>query len=64
LFQLVEWGSPRLTLISECLILHHADDLNAKLEIYLRCLSRDKEDGPFTAHDPVLGKRLLKGREM
>jgi 3'-5' exoribonuclease len=57
-----EWGSPRLPLIPECLIVHHADDLDAKLEMYARCLTRDQEDGPFTARDPVLGRQLYKGR--
>jgi 3'-5' exoribonuclease len=55
-----EWGSPRLPMLPEVLILHHADDLDAKLEMYLRCLSRDQGAGPFTARDPVLGKALLK----
>lgn len=55
-----EWGSARLPVIPEVLILHHADDLDAKLEMYLRCLSRDQSPGPFTARDPVLGKALLK----
>src|SRR5262249_54768907 len=59
-----EWGSPRLPLVPECLILHHADDMDAKLEMYLRCLDRDQEPGPFTARDPVLGRKLLKGRTM
>jgi 3'-5' exoribonuclease len=59
---LPEWGSPRLPLIPESLILHHADDLDAKMEMYARCLSRDREDGPFTARDPVLGRHLYKGR--
>jgi 3'-5' exoribonuclease len=62
--ELPSWGSPRLPLIPEVLILHHADDLDAKLEMYARCLSRDKEDGPFTARDPVLGRRLYKGRKI
>src|SRR5262249_28183294 len=35
---LPEWGSPRLPLVPECLIIHHADDLDAKLEMYVRCL--------------------------
>lgn len=61
---LPEWGSPRLPMIPECLIIHHADDLDAKLEMYVRCLSRDKEPGPFTARDPVLGKPLFKGRSV
>ena len=59
---LPEWGSPRLPLIPEVLILHHADDLDAKFEMYARCLIRDKESGPFTARDPMLGKALFKDR--
>jgi 3'-5' exoribonuclease len=59
---LPEWGSPRLPLVPEVLIIHHADDLDAKLEMYARCLTRDREAGPFTARDPALGKKLLKGR--
>lgn len=59
---LPEWGSPRLPLIPESLILHHADDLDAKLEMYVRCLSRDQSVGPFTDFDPVLKRPLFKGR--
>jgi 3'-5' exoribonuclease len=61
---LPEWGSPKLPLIPECLILHHADDLDAKLEMYARCLSRDLEPGAFTARDPGLGRQLYKGRSV
>lgn len=61
---LPEWGSPRLPLVPECLIIHHADDLDAKLEMYVRCLSRDQAPGPFTARDPVLGRQLYKGRSV
>ncbi len=60
--RLPEWGSPRLPLIPEVLIVHHADDLDAKFEMYARCLTRDTADGPFTERDPVLGRPLLKGR--
>ena len=56
------WGSPRLPLIPESLILHHADDLDAKVEMYVRCLTRDVAAGPFTDRDPILGRPLLKGR--
>ena len=61
---LPEWGSPKLPLIPESLIVHHADDLDAKLEMYARCLMRDKEPGEFTARDPVLGRHLFKGRKV
>jgi 3'-5' exoribonuclease len=59
-----EWGSPKLPLIPECLIIHHADDLDAKLEMYVRCLTRDKDPGDFTAADPVLKRQLYKGRSV
>ncbi len=61
---LPEWGSPRMPVIPEALILHHANDLDAKMEMFARCLRRDVSAGPFTDRDPVLGKRLLKGREV
>lgn len=59
---LPEWGSPRQPLIPESLILHHADDLDAKMEMYVRCLVRDQTVGPFTDADPVLKRQLYKGR--
>lgn len=59
---LPEWGSPRLPLIPEALILHHADDLDAKLEMYVRCLSSAAAAGPFTERDPILNRQLYKGR--
>src|SRR5262245_14625780 len=59
-----EWGSPRLPLIPEALILHHADDLDAKMEMFARCLTKDAAPGPFTERDAVLGRNLYKGREV
>ncbi|HMP02635.1 MAG TPA: HD domain-containing protein [Gemmatales bacterium] len=60
---LPEWGSPRLPLIPEVLIIHHADDLDAKLEMYLRCLSRDTGGGDATARDGTLNRPLLKATD-
>ena len=59
-----EWGSPRLPCIPEVLILHHADDLDAKMEMYQRCLAKDTSDGPFTDRDPILNRPLLKKRSV
>ena len=61
--KLPAWGSPSLPCIPEVLILHHADDLDAKFEMYARCLTRDTADGPFTDRDPLLGRALLKARK-
>ena len=59
-----EWGSPKLPAVPEVLILHHADDLDAKLEMYVRCLMRDASDGPFTDPDPILKRQLYKKRSV
>ena len=62
--RLPEWGSPKLSCIPEVLIVHHADDLDAKFEMYARCLTRDTAEGPFTERDPVLGRPVLKDRKV
>lgn len=62
--KLPAWGSPSLPCIPEVLILHHADDLDAKMEMYARCLTRDTADGAFTDRDPALGRQLLKARKV
>lgn len=62
--KLPAWGSPSLPCIPEVLILHHADDLDAKMEMYARCLTRDTTEGPFTDRDPALGRQLLKARKV
>jgi 3'-5' exoribonuclease len=57
-----EWARPPL--IPECLIIHHADALDAYLEMYVRSLARDQGPGPFTDRDNVLGRQLFKGRSV
>jgi hypothetical protein len=42
------------------LIIHHLDDLDAKLEMFARLLRDDAAQGPLTARDPILGRPLLK----
>ncbi len=61
---LLEKDSPRQPLIPECLILYHADALDAYMEMYARSLSKDNEAGPFTLRDPILGRQLFKGRSV
>lgn len=57
-----EWGSPRLPAIPEALVVHHADDLDAKMEMYLRHMSESMGQGPFTQPDPVLKRVLWRDR--
>lgn len=58
------WGTTRQPCIPEVLILHHADDLDAKMEMYARQLTRDTSDGPFTEVDRIVGRPLLKARKV
>jgi 3'-5' exoribonuclease len=70
--QAPEWGSPRRSCIPEVLILHYADELDARFEMYARHLANDQTDGPFTdqtdgpftERDPILNRVLLKEREV
>jgi 3'-5' exoribonuclease len=59
-----EWGGPLQPCIPEVLILHAAADLDARMEMYVRCLTRDTAEGPFTDRDPIFGRPLLKGRKV
>jgi 3'-5' exoribonuclease len=52
----------RAPLVPEGLIVQQADELDLKLEMYVRCLTRDRSAGPFTDRDPALGRQLLKAR--
>jgi 3'-5' exoribonuclease len=57
-----EGGGPRWSLIPEGLIVQYAVDLDVKMALYVRCLTRDVGPGPFTERDPILARQLLKAR--
>jgi 3'-5' exoribonuclease len=62
--QAADVGGPRGPMIPEGLIVQYADDLDLKMALYARCLTRDPSAGPFTERDPALGRPLLKGRSV
>lgn len=57
----MEWGSPKPPMTIEALILHYAEDLDAKVNIFKRAIKKDREEGKFTQKDPLLGRVLYKG---
>ena len=57
----MEWGSPKPPMTIEALILHYAEDLDAKVNIFKRAVKKDREEGKFTQKDPLLGRVLFKG---
>lgn len=55
-----DFGSPKVPMTPEALVLHFADNLDAKLNIMKRHIAEDTTEGPFTTWQRVLGRRLYK----
>lgn len=55
-----EFGSPKLPMFPEALVLHYLDDLDSKMEAMRAQFERDSTlDGPWTTYNPSLGRPLL-----
>jgi 3'-5' exoribonuclease len=57
----LEFGSPKLPLFPEALLLHYLDDLDAKMECMRVLVDQDRQvEGYFTSYSPSLERVLLK----
>ena len=55
-----DFGSPKLPMFPEALVLHYLDDLDSKVEAMRAHFEREAEfDGPWTSYNPSLGRPLL-----
>jgi len=55
-----EFGSPKLPMFLEALLLHYMDDLDSKMESMRAHLERDAESSnPWAGYNPSLGRNLL-----
>jgi 3'-5' exoribonuclease len=55
-----EFGSPKLPMFPEALMLHYMDDLDSKMEAMRAQFERDAElDSPWTAYNSALARPLL-----
>src|SRR5438270_10514335 len=55
-----EFGSPKLPMFPEALLLHYMDDLDSKMESMRALFERDgDQDNPWTGYSPSLGRPLL-----
>src|SRR3954452_4082636 len=55
-----EFGSPKLPMFPEALVLHYMDDLDSKMEAMRAHFERESSlDGPWTSYNPSLGRPLL-----
>jgi 3'-5' exoribonuclease len=56
-----EFGSPKLPMFPEALMLHYLDDLDSKMESMRAHLEREAAlEGAWTGYNPSLGRPLLK----
>jgi 3'-5' exoribonuclease len=58
-----EFGSPKLPMIREALVLHYLDDLDSKLGAVRAALTATGGEDGWSAFSPALGRRLLKLEE-
>ncbi len=55
-----EFGSPKLPMFPEALLLHYMDDLDSKMESMRALFERELEqENPWTGYSPSLGRPLL-----
>lgn len=59
--RLPEWGSPKPPMTPEALIVHYADDLDAKYDMMCCALRDDKTPGPLTSDKNLLRYRIYRG---
>ena len=55
-----EFGSPKLPMFPEALMLHYLDDLDSKMEAMRAHFEREADlESPWTSYNPSLGRPLL-----
>ena len=57
-----EFGSPRVPMTQEAMVLHYIDNIDAKLHEYTRSIEDDmNKDSPWTPYSPRMERKLFKG---
>lgn len=58
----LEFGSPRVPMTPEAIVLHYIDNIDAKLHEYVRTIEDDlNKDSPWTPYSPRMERKLFKG---
>jgi len=55
-----EYGSPKLPSTTEAILLHYADNMDAKLKIYEETFDSDKTPGPWTGYIKAMNRYLRR----
>src|SRR5262249_37722366 len=57
----LEFGSPKVPLFPEALLLHYIDDMDSKMECMRALIERDRQvEGCFTTYNAAMGRPALK----
>ncbi|MEX2112270.1 MAG: HD domain-containing protein [Pirellulales bacterium] len=59
--RLPEWGSPKPPMTPEALLVHYADDVDAKYQMMATILREDSNSGPVTSRKNALGQKVYRG---
>lgn len=59
--RLPEWGSPKPPMTPEALLVHYADDCDAKFQMMLIALADDATEGPLTSSRNPMHQRIYRG---
>jgi 3'-5' exoribonuclease len=59
--RLAEWGAPKPPMTPEALIVHYADDIDAKLNMMVCALKEDTTEGPMTSKRNNLYQQVFRG---
>ncbi len=62
--RLPEWGSPKPPMTPEALLVHYADDTDAKMQMMYAILKEDTSAGPVTSKKNVLYQKIYKGERV
>jgi 3'-5' exoribonuclease len=61
--RLPEWGAPKAPMTPEALLVHYADDIDAKYKMMADVLATDANAGPMTSRRNILGQPVYRGGE-
>jgi 3'-5' exoribonuclease len=61
--RLPEWGAPKPPMTPEALVVHYADDLDAKLQMMVSALEEDSAEGFVTSKRNALNQQFYRGEK-
>ncbi len=58
----LEWGTVKVPMTPEAMLLHYADDIDAKFNLVVRTIELDRGDEPFTSRNSIMQRSFYKVR--